>query len=57
MQRKENEGAFKRRATNPANGSCRRKGTSGGNGRLTLEVDWEVRLRSWNFYCMVKRLH
>lgn len=61
MQRKENERVFKRRANNPERLQqmvhVGKKGTSSGKGRLRLEVDWKVGLRSWNFYCMVKRRH
>ena len=55
IQRKENAGSFKRRVDNPGNGSRRRKGSSDGKGQLRLEVVWEVRLRSGDIYCMIKR--
>ena len=55
IQRKENAGSFKRRVVNPGNCSCRRKGSSDGKRRLRLEVVWEIRLRSWYTYCVIKR--
>lgn len=54
MQREKNEGAFKRREQVIQSGSCRRKRTSGGKGKLRLGMDWEVRLRLWDFCCIIK---